>query len=274
MMALGGIHGSDLGTLLGSLSKGKGVGKGQLPRIDVPKVKPQDAGQAEEAGSGQAVGHQSARMQVQAMQVRMLFEATINVSYRVEALSGGGEGQLDFAAQMAGIMAGHSEAFAADETGMRPIDRLAAEFTPEKTAGRIADFALSWYGQWLDGREDSQETRAEFADYIGDAVQQGFDEAGAILGVLPENTQSEIDQTHELVFAALDSFVENGLHKGGQELAESQLAGLQFNATFGFYDDPMAMMDDMLGRLNGDGSLRLERLDVPQAPGSHVDVAA
>jgi len=273
-MALGGIQGSDLNTLLGSLSKSNGVGKGRLSAVEVPGVKPRDAGKPEKVEGSQAVGQQSARMQVQAMQVRMLFEATIKVSYRVEGLSGGGEGQLDFAAQMAGIMAGHAEAFEADETGMRPIDRLAAEFTPEKTAGRIADFALSWYGQWLDGREDTQETRAEFAEYIGDAVQQGFDEAAAILGALPENTQAEIDSTHELVFAALDDFVQNGLQKSGQELAESQLAGLQFNATFGFYEDHMAMMDDMLDRLNSDGSLRLEALDLPSPTGSLVDVAA
>jgi Domain of unknown function (DUF5610) len=274
MMALGGIQGSDLSSLLKSMNDGKGVGKGQLSGMDVPRVKPQEADKPEEAGQGRALGHGSARVQVEAMQTRMLFAATIRVSNRVGGLFGGGEKGLDFAAQMAGIMAGHAEAFQADETGMRPIDKLAAEFTPEKTAGRIADFALSWYGQWLDGREDSTESRAEFAEYIGDAVQQGFDEAAGILGALPENTQAGIDQTHKLVFGALEDFVENGQSKDPQQLAGSQVAGLQFNATFGFYNDPMAMMDDLLDRLNNDGSLNLVDVAVPHSPGFLVDVEA
>ncbi len=273
-MALSSIQGSDLGTLLGSMNGGGSVRKGSLSGIDVPRMKPQGSDKSKDVGEGRAVGRRSARVQVETMQVRMLFEATIKASRGVSGLSGGRGAGPDFAAQMASIMAGHSEAFQPDETGIRPIDRLAAEFTPEKTAERIAGFALSWYGQWLDGREDSTEVRAEFAEYIGAAVQKGFDEAAAILGVLPENTQAGIDQTHEMVFDALENFVENGARQSGEHLASLQAAGLAFNATFGSYNDSGAMMDEMLNRLETDGSLRLDDLNLTAAPGALIDVAA
>lgn len=67
-------------------------------------------------------------------------------------------------------------------------------YSPEKTAGRIVNFALSFY---------SGGDRNEFAAMVKDAVMKGFQEAGAALGgYLPPQAQ----ETFSLVMDALDSF--------------------------------------------------------------------
>lgn len=67
-------------------------------------------------------------------------------------------------------------------------------YSPEKTAGRIVNFALSFYA----GGD-----RNEFAAMVKDAVMKGFQEAGAALGgYLPPEAQ----ETLSLVMNALDSF--------------------------------------------------------------------
>lgn len=271
-MALGGIAGTGLGNLLNSLSGG-----GRALEVRSPRAKLRAAGpkgeKSEAAGAAGAPGGASVRVEVKAMQVRLLLEATIRVSRQSEKLNGGGGGP-NLAARLAEVMAGHAEAFEPDEEGLRPIDRLAEQFTPEATAARIFDFAVSWYGQWLDGSEDSEENRAAFAEYIGAAVEKGFREAQAILGVLPGNVQADIDRTHEIVFSAFQDFIENGLSKSPGELAAARGAGLAFNYTFGAFNDPVSLMDEVLGRLNPDGSLRLEAIPVPDASGQLVDLVA
>ncbi len=267
-MALGGIAGTDPSTLLNSLGKGAAAGRGARMNVDAPKGKDS---RAERAG---AVKEASPREQVRAMQVRLLLEATIRVAKQVKGSGGGGE-ESNLAAQLAEIMAGHAEAFQPDEGGVRPIDRLAEMFTPEATAERIFDFATSWYGQWLDGREDNGENRAEFAEYIGAAVEKGFREAQSILGALPGEVQGNIDRTHELVFNAFDNFVENGLSKNPGELAAARGAGLTFNYTFGgLSSDPAALLDEVLDRLNADGTLRLDSIPITHAPGELLDLVA
>ena len=67
-------------------------------------------------------------------------------------------------------------------------------FSPEKTTGRIVNFALSFY---------SGGDRTEFAAMVKDAVMKGFQEAGVALGgYLPPEAQ----ETLSLVIDALDSF--------------------------------------------------------------------
>ena len=67
-------------------------------------------------------------------------------------------------------------------------------YSPEKTAGRIVNFALSFY---------TGGDRTEFAEMVKDAVIKGFQEAGAALGgYLPQ----EALETFSLVMDALDSF--------------------------------------------------------------------
>jgi hypothetical protein len=93
-------------------------------------------------------------------------------------------------------------------------------FSPEKTAGRILDFALSWYQPDAE-TGDTEEARQAFADTIGAAVQKGFDEAQAILGNLPEEVQAGIDETHERVFRGIEDFVVNGLPEDHAERSQA-----------------------------------------------------
>ena len=91
--------------------------------------------------------------------------------------------------------------------------------SPEATANRIADFALNFFAQYAEnnGLADDEEGRAQFAEFIGDAINQGIDEARGILtalSALNDDTGSAIDQIAEFVQSRLDNFVANGL--GGE----------------------------------------------------------
>ncbi|MFH0911931.1 MAG: DUF5610 domain-containing protein [Planctomycetota bacterium] len=93
-------------------------------------------------------------------------------------------------------------------SGQDLLDKLMDLFSPEKTAQRILDFALA---QYAPQGADTEESRSAFADWIGDAIQKGFDQALSLLGFLPEEIQAGVDKTHELVFQGLEDFVKQGL---------------------------------------------------------------
>ncbi|MBN2712011.1 MAG: DUF5610 domain-containing protein [Planctomycetes bacterium] len=96
-----------------------------------------------------------------------------------------------------------------------PLQSLMDYFSPESTAGRILDFALSFFPESSYAQEggDTEDSRGKFADYIGNAVQKGFDQAMGILGKVPDKVQEDVDKTHEIVFKGFDDFVKNGLDK-------------------------------------------------------------
>lgn len=100
-----------------------------------------------------------------------------------------------------------------------PMEKLQEYFSPEKTAERILDFALSFFPRSEAFQEggDTVDARQQFADMMGEAVQKGFDQAMTELGSISEETQEGIDKTHELVFSGLDDFVENGYNADKQE---------------------------------------------------------
>lgn len=104
-----------------------------------------------------------------------------------------------------------------------PLAKLKDLFSPEKTAQRILDFALSFFGKSSAYKTggDTEESRGSFADMMGKAIQKGFDQALGILGELPEETANEIDQTHGLVFDGLDNFVQNGNDRSKDNLYSS-----------------------------------------------------
>ena len=88
--------------------------------------------------------------------------------------------------------------------------------SPEATANRIADFALNFFSQYAEnnGRADDEAGRSQFADFIGDAITQGIDEARGILtalSALDPEIESGIDQTADYIQGRLDDFVTNGL---------------------------------------------------------------
>ncbi len=95
-------------------------------------------------------------------------------------------------------------------------DNTILDTSPEATANRIADFALGFYSQYAEnnGLEDSEESRSQYAEFIGEAIGQGINEARDILTALnslSDNVNSNIDTTHSLVQDRLDNFVANGL---------------------------------------------------------------
>lgn len=107
-----------------------------------------------------------------------------------------------------------------DTKGSDLISTLKDLFSPEKTAQRILDFSLGFFGQSSMFKEsgDTEESRSEFADMMGKAIQKGFDQALGILGDLPKETASEVDQTHELVFQGLEDFIKNGRDNDKEDL--------------------------------------------------------
>ncbi len=100
----------------------------------------------------------------------------------------------------------------------KPEDFLASMkdyFSPEKTAGRIVDFATAFFpnSAAFKAKGDTEEARSEFAELMRNAIQKGFDQAMGTLGKLPKEVQDGIDKTHELTFKGIDDFVKNGLNK-------------------------------------------------------------
>ena len=86
-------------------------------------------------------------------------------------------------------------------------------FSPENTAGRILDVALSFFGisEIAKSEGDTESARQNFSDFIGGAINEGFRQAREILGDLPEEIAGGIDKTHTLVFSGLEDFVKNGI---------------------------------------------------------------
>lgn len=105
---------------------------------------------------------------------------------------------------------------------MKPEDFLKSMqdyFSPEKTAGRIVDFATAFFplSDAFKKGGDTEEARKEFADMMGKAIQKGFDQALGTLGSIPKSVKDGVDKTHELTFKGLDDFVKNGLNKDKQD---------------------------------------------------------
>jgi len=93
------------------------------------------------------------------------------------------------------------------------LAELMGYFSPEKTAQRILDVATSFFGLSEVGREsgNTKEARRTFADFIGSAIEEGFNQAASILGAIPDEVSAGVNKTHSLVFEGLKDFVMNGL---------------------------------------------------------------
>jgi hypothetical protein len=87
--------------------------------------------------------------------------------------------------------------------------------SPEATAGRIVDFALGAFSRFQDNHPELQgeEARQAFSDFIGEAIQQGIQEARDILSALnalDEGTNTLIDNISQIIQDRLDLFVSGG----------------------------------------------------------------
>lgn len=88
--------------------------------------------------------------------------------------------------------------------------------SPDATANRIADFALGFFSQYAKNNklEDNEASRAQYAEFIGNAINQGIGEARNILGALQAlnpDIESGIDKTASIIQQRLDDFIANGL---------------------------------------------------------------
>ncbi len=149
--------------------------------------------------------------------------AQFEVSFRVMQATSGAQGTefrgLSFSMKASMEVLQVWEGGTAEEAGVSPLssealwDKLMDFVSPEKTAGRILDFALHFFprSEAFAEEGDTEGARERFADVIGPAIQKGFDEALGILGQLPEAVQEDVDETHRIVFEGLDDFVKNGL---------------------------------------------------------------
>jgi len=99
------------------------------------------------------------------------------------------------------------------ELGLDPEQTV--DTSPQATADRIADFALNFFAQYAEnnGLDNDEAGRAEFVEFIGEAVAQGIDEARGILGslnALSPEIEAGVDETANQVQARFDDFIANG----------------------------------------------------------------
>jgi len=83
-------------------------------------------------------------------------------------------------------------------------------FSPENTSNRIVGFATGFFGAYLQNHADAsrQDKVNGFSDLIGGAVQQGFKEAGKILGNFDKLGEigANIKKTYNLVMKGIEEF--------------------------------------------------------------------
>ena len=96
------------------------------------------------------------------------------------------------------------------ELGLEP--GAVIDTSPEATADRILGFALNFFEQYRENNSqlNDQEAREKYAEFIGEAIQQGIDEARDILGALSaidDTTSSGIGQIESIIQQGLDAFV-------------------------------------------------------------------
>jgi len=82
-------------------------------------------------------------------------------------------------------------------------------FSPENTAGRIVDFiksAFKYSRLFGENKLETEEDRQRFQESQTGAVEEGFKQAKGILGKMPDDIESGISQTFDLIMKGLDKF--------------------------------------------------------------------
>jgi hypothetical protein len=100
------------------------------------------------------------------------------------------------------------------ETG---IESLKDFFSPENTASRISEFALSRFNALRP--ESSEADRQEYRDFIQPFVEQGYQDALGVLGELPEEIGDVLDDTMQIVRSLFDDFVSGPVESDDSETA-------------------------------------------------------
>jgi hypothetical protein len=125
------------------------------------------------------------------------------------------------------------------------------QFTPEATAQRITDFALSFFPMYASQhRDQTLEQQVDgYKKLVGGAIDQGFAEAGKILGDLPKGVSDQIQQTHDLVWQKLSSFSDYA--KANADKTQTAVDGGKWND---FVSGFFAQQKDAKPAVAGDGS--------------------
>ena len=87
------------------------------------------------------------------------------------------------------------------------LEKLQEFFSPERTADRIASFAIKGFSSTSYGREDTAETRQNFVEFITPFIRQGFDEALSLFESFEDVVREPAEETFEKVRERLDAFV-------------------------------------------------------------------
>lgn len=110
------------------------------------------------------------------------------------------------------------------------------QFTPEATAQRIADFALSFFPMYASQHKD-QPFEQQVNDYqklVEGAVDKGFSEALKVLGDLPKEVSGQIQQTRDLVGQKLTSFFDYA-RANADKTKEASTSGKWSDFVTGFF---------------------------------------
>ncbi len=82
------------------------------------------------------------------------------------------------------------------------LEKLKAEWTPDKVAERIANFAVTGFGL-----ASMPSDRSAYRDLIGKAVESGYSQARSLLGSLSEDIAGSLEETMRKVRERLDAWV-------------------------------------------------------------------
>jgi len=149
-------------------------------------------------------------------------------------------------------------------------------FSAQNTAERIYNFATSFYETYLagTGKVDSEESRQEYKDIIGSAIDEGFEQALSILGDLPDKVSQEIQNTRDIIFEKLDRFVkgdEKTYNEKVDEIITSKVNEIDKDKSGNLTIEETNLSSDFFNELDGDknGNLSIpeiieefKRLDV------------
>jgi len=134
--------------------------------------------------------------------VTLTVNRRIDYSYTQRVLTDTMEDKLNTALEEAGL-------------DIRAEDLLqeGTEVTPEATAARITEFAVSFYDAYKQNNADDEaEMQLDgFVELIKGAVEEGFEDSREILeGIarVPERITQDIDRTLELTMEGIDAFAE------------------------------------------------------------------
>lgn len=95
-------------------------------------------------------------------------------------------------------------------------------WSPEATAGRIADFTISGYDTFEGGaaaKEATEASRRRFSEFIRPAIEQGVAGALAVLGDAPQAILDTVEAVRVGVMARLDTWT------AGEESADAGASG-------------------------------------------------